>query len=375
MVRVYLSEEGCRNLHKYKYSGTDASLAYKFILSPLSEFCVKFIPLYVAANTVAPSQITFLGHICCLLMYALPWLYCGHTLSCLLPSWLIFLCIVFYFAWIILDNIDGKQARRTNNSTPLGLLFDHQVDAINVTLTTTFLGTLFLYGDTPFTLLLWVTGALPFYFATWEELFLGSLDLPMINGPCEGCIILGLMGLFAAAFGPEYFVETLMFKKELRNCFMLFFISAAVLTGLYNVARVLWKTKERRTAIFSLLPFFYYVSTLLVLFWSPAKLMYTSTRELMLVFGFTFAREIGLIQVAHVTSTKHEPMDLGGFIVMSSLTLNTYFNIKGSGVNEYSLLLMLLVLAAGAYSHFVINITSDICKELKIKVFSVNSKL
>lgn len=52
MVRVYLSEEGCRNLHKYKYSGTDASLTYKYVLSPLAEFFVKFFPLTVAANTV-----------------------------------------------------------------------------------------------------------------------------------------------------------------------------------------------------------------------------------------------------------------------------------------------------------------------------------
>jgi ethanolaminephosphotransferase len=229
-----MSDEGCRNLHKYKYSGTDASLTYRFLLSPLAELLVKLFPLSVAANSVRVTQITLAGHFCCLLMYGLPWLYCGNTLSCLLPSWLIVLCVVFYFAWIVLDNIDGKQARRTNNSTPLGLLFDHQVDAINVTLTTSFLGTLFLYGDSPYTLLLWFTGALPFYFATWEELVLGSLDLPFINGPCEGCMILGLMSLAAAWLGPEYFVSTVVYGAELRGCFMVFFMVTAVATALYK---------------------------------------------------------------------------------------------------------------------------------------------
>lgn len=28
------------------------------------------------------------------------------------------------------DNMDGKQARRTNTSSPLGLLFDHGCDAM-----------------------------------------------------------------------------------------------------------------------------------------------------------------------------------------------------------------------------------------------------
>lgn len=30
-----------------------------------------------------------------------------------------------------LDNIDGKQARRTKSSSPLGMLFDHGSDAVS----------------------------------------------------------------------------------------------------------------------------------------------------------------------------------------------------------------------------------------------------
>jgi ethanolaminephosphotransferase len=32
----------------------------------------------------------------------------------------------------MLDEMDGKQARRTGNSSPLGMLFDHGVDAFTV---------------------------------------------------------------------------------------------------------------------------------------------------------------------------------------------------------------------------------------------------
>lgn len=33
-----------------------------------------------------------------------------------------------------IDNLDGRQARRTKSSSPLGLLFDHGIDALNTTL-------------------------------------------------------------------------------------------------------------------------------------------------------------------------------------------------------------------------------------------------
>ncbi len=36
----------------------------------------------------------------------------------------------------ILDEMDGKQARRTGNSSPLGLIFDHGCDAFTTGLQT-----------------------------------------------------------------------------------------------------------------------------------------------------------------------------------------------------------------------------------------------
>jgi phosphatidylglycerophosphate synthase len=41
------------------------------------------------------------------------------------------LCSLGLFAYQSLDAIDGKQARRTNSSTPLGELFDHGCDAVS----------------------------------------------------------------------------------------------------------------------------------------------------------------------------------------------------------------------------------------------------
>ena len=37
-----------------------------------------------------------------------------------------------YFIYRMLDEMDGKQARKTGNSSPLGLLFDHGCDAFSI---------------------------------------------------------------------------------------------------------------------------------------------------------------------------------------------------------------------------------------------------
>ena len=51
-----------------------------------------------------------------------------------MPQWLWFTFAIGLFVYQSLDAIDGKQARRTGTSGPLGELFDHGCDALNTTL-------------------------------------------------------------------------------------------------------------------------------------------------------------------------------------------------------------------------------------------------
>ena len=68
-----------------------------------------------------------------------------------------------------LDNIDGKQARKTGTSSPLGLLFDHGCDAMNTWITgiTTF--TVMQFGNSEYSIIGYIFAMLPFFAATWEE--------------------------------------------------------------------------------------------------------------------------------------------------------------------------------------------------------------
>ena len=56
----------------------------------------------------------------------------GMNFSGPVSSWWCFFQTVSYFLYRILDELDGKQARRTGNASPLGLQFDHGCDAFTV---------------------------------------------------------------------------------------------------------------------------------------------------------------------------------------------------------------------------------------------------
>ena len=74
-------------------------------------------------------MITLLGLIANMLAMCIVVWY-DTTFKEVLPTWLYVLYVVALFIYQTFDAIDGKQARRTGSSGPLGQLFDHGCDAI-----------------------------------------------------------------------------------------------------------------------------------------------------------------------------------------------------------------------------------------------------
>jgi len=68
-----------------------------------------------------------------------------------------------------MDAVDGKQARRTGTSSPLGQLFDHGCDALGTTYIVIGLCSIMGFGATYGSLACMYTVQIPFYLAQWEE--------------------------------------------------------------------------------------------------------------------------------------------------------------------------------------------------------------
>lgn len=51
----YVSQEGSEKLMTYQYHGSDNSLIYKHVLTPMNNVLVEFLPLWLAPNLVRPG--------------------------------------------------------------------------------------------------------------------------------------------------------------------------------------------------------------------------------------------------------------------------------------------------------------------------------
>ncbi|MGH0137612.1 UNVERIFIED_CONTAM: hypothetical protein FKN15_020296 [Acipenser sinensis] len=93
------------------------------------------------------------------------------------PGWAFLLSAFGLFIYQSLDAIDGKQARRTNSSSPLGELFDHGCDAVSTgTCIAVRMGT-----DSNWMFFCGFIGMFMFYCAHWQTYVSGTLRFGLID--------------------------------------------------------------------------------------------------------------------------------------------------------------------------------------------------
>ncbi|ORZ08337.1 hypothetical protein BCR42DRAFT_462896 [Absidia repens] len=118
------------------------------------------------------------------------------------PNWVYYSFGIGLFAYQSLDAIDGKQARRTGASGPLGELFDHGCDAINTSLGVLTWASATCLGQSWWTVLSLLASLGNFYLSTWDEYHTGVLYLGHFSGPVEGILMLVGIHLISGYFGP-----------------------------------------------------------------------------------------------------------------------------------------------------------------------------
>ncbi len=105
-----------------------------------------------------------------------------------------------------MDALDGKQARRTKNSTPLGQLFDHGCDAVSMCCFAMLGGSITRTGaDSPFFLAFFFSSLIAFYLAQWEEYWTGVIDLGEV-GVTEGQLLGLLLYVVAIFVGTDIYI-------------------------------------------------------------------------------------------------------------------------------------------------------------------------
>jgi len=379
--KKYFSDLEIEELCNYRNHGTDNSLTYKYILSPTYDMLLPLVPTWMAPNTI-----TLIGLVSVLIGNLLTAVYVP-TLQEEAPRWVYLLLWIGLASYRVLDNLDGRQARRTGSSSPLGHLFDHGCDTLNVFLSGLNCTAALKLGSKSFYSLglVWLVAMGQFFGATLEEFFNGALNLGYINGPSEGILLIEAMYLASFLFGPSIWEAPLSIGTwQIRRGELFFWVLLPIstLTVLANYVSI-WKKaiadNKRRDILDSLrasIPFLLFSFCLVT--WQQTSTAYEKHPHLFLwCTGINFFYLISRLIVAHLTNTKF-PTVMGVQLVMAIGAANAVAGIfvgsKDGLLDQYVLLWLLLGVEVLVNCRRVMGMTREICSHLGIECFRIKSR-
>ncbi|CAG5119931.1 unnamed protein product [Candidula unifasciata] len=296
------------------------------------------------------------------------------------PGWAYLLSALGLFIYQTLDAIDGKQARRTKSSSPLGELFDHGCDSISTG--TVILGasiTLQL-GQTPGWLMFENLAAyFLFYCAHWQTYVCGTLKFSKIDVTEGQFAIIGVY-ILAALFGPQIWSEEIPVLNIQLKMLPLLFSLAGAAVQLKSAFSVIFlqggvgkngSTVAGTSTIFPILP----ISLVILLAFmiqqkSPSLLFENHPCLYLLAFGLLAAKVTNRLVVAHMTKSEMDLWD-SGLIGPGALFLNQYFNCW---FNELIVLWLCLLWVVFDILRYSIIVCQEICEYLQIYCFTITSR-
>ncbi|KAN0053274.1 hypothetical protein ACTA71_009723 [Dictyostelium dimigraforme] len=359
----YISEKGIANLANYHYSGVDNSFCGNKFLKHWWNYCVNFTPLWLA-----PNIITLVGLLCNIGMYLIMYINCP-TLEEGAPRWCYFAVAFLIFAYQTLDNVDGKQARKTKSSSPLGELFDHVCDALSVAMFAIVMSATLRIGPY-WTFFSFIVGMWPFYLAHWEEYHAGILVMGEFNGPTEAQVLFMIIEIITGIFGSEFW--TYGTSTSVGIIATVFVSIGAVVTCLQNFSNT-YKLENRMAfskCLLQLTPICLFTG--LIVIWASVSSLITEQPHLFIMtLGILFA----YIQSRYITQRVcHDDCSLfyPVFVPIIIVVFNSILAASGHVlVSEIVALWILFSIACAQFLIFSYFTTQQLCDHLNIKVFTI----
>ncbi|CDS02870.1 hypothetical protein LRAMOSA00273 [Lichtheimia ramosa] len=192
-----LSNDRLANLKLYKYSAVDKSFISRYVLKHYWNWSIELFPLWIA-----PNLITLIGLSFMILNVALTVVF-APEMDAQGPHWLYYSFAAGLWLYSTFDNVDGKQARRTGTSSPLGELFDHGCDALNTSFAALLQAAALGMGHSTASVMLYGIAMFGFYLSTAEEYHTGTLYLGYVNAPTEGVLVSCFVFCLSGYYGPS----------------------------------------------------------------------------------------------------------------------------------------------------------------------------
>lgn len=410
LYRKYIKAEWISSIKNYKFKSSNDSITYKYFASPLCDKIVTYIPLWVAPNVITLTGFSFI-----ILLTILIHTFSGPSGRDEIPGWVLFISGVCNYIYYLLDNCDGKQARRTKNSTPLGMLVDHNLDAVTTVLLTIAMTSVMKLADNPLNyLLVFFIGQIPFYLCTWEELHVGSLNLPCFNGVDEGNHIFSGLMIFTAFVGQDFWIkEVPLFGSAIRlNSITVFttLITSTVFSIIsiknvmnYHRTRVAEEVKpnnhidsensnnESSTIANKhdiLLSYFEVISTLfmcialvisMILVFLTAgedSIVRSCPKIVILCYGFTFSKLLIHLMMAHICNSEFEQWRTSSLSICIVLPFVSIFStVFPQYIVEFNTVFTFYTIQnIVVWIVFAIKLSTEFCDVLGISFFKINQQ-
>ncbi|CAG9578787.1 unnamed protein product [Danaus chrysippus] len=379
----FLSKDKLEGFEKYKYNSIDTSILSTYVMHPFWNWCVQFCPIWVA-----PNLLTFSGFLLTVINFLLfsYYDYGFHALSKenvtndSIPNWVWAVTAVNLFVAYTLDGIDGKQARRTGSSGPLGELFDHGLDSYSTVLIPTCLYSIFGRDElTPlrFYFVIWNI-FLNFYLTHWEKYNTGVMFLPwgydftMLGS----CILL----LVTSLIGPSAWHVTLPGGLTPGVVFEIVLYFSAIITSQTVILWNIYKSYRDGTgkmrpfieAVRPLFPLaiFFILSTAWALF-SPNDVINKGPRLFYILTGTIFSNINCRLIVSQMSDTCCESFnDL--LIPYAATVFACLYGV--SEIMEMLLLSLLTAVVSIAHIYYGTRVVQEMCEHFKISCFKIKSK-
>ncbi|XP_015181817.1 PREDICTED: cholinephosphotransferase 1 isoform X3 [Polistes dominula] len=364
-----LSPGQLKRLSEHKYSCTTNSLLDAF-LQPWWDWLVSKVPLWLA-----PNLITVLGLIVNIVT-TLILVYYSPDAKVEAPRWACFLCALGLFIYQSLDAIDGKQARRTGTSTPLGELFDHGCDSISTVFVALSACIAVQLGYYPTWMFFQCFCAMTlFYCAHWQTYVSGSLRFGKVD-VTEAQFTIIAIHLISAIFGPRVWMMELPYTGTEVKIFPLWAaVGIAILLAQSSISVILaggvgknGSTVAGTSVLSPIIPFSFVVVPAFIIYRKSAEHVYENHPALyILAFGMVAAKVTNRLVVAHMTKNEMQYLD-SSLIGPAMLFLNQYFNFF---IKEYYVLWLCFIWVTLDLLRYSSQVCLEICDHMKIKLFRI----
>lgn len=368
-----LSSAQLKRLKEHKYSASGSSFLDPF-MQPFWNWLVKKFPLWLAPNLMTIAGLVINIFTSLILVFYSP--DARHEA----PRWAFLICAVGLFVYQTLDACDGKQARRTGTSSPLGELFDHGCDSMSTVFVSLGVCIAVQLGAYPAWMFFQCFAAFAlFYCAHWQTYVSGTLRFGKFD-VTEAQFTVMFIHLISAVFGPSIWTTRLPFLHvELRLLPVIIALSVSAVMCYSNFVIILsggvgknGSTVAGTSVLSPFIPMGFVVIPAFIIYQKSTTGIYEHHPCLyILAFGMVAAKVTNRLVIAHMSKSEMDYFD-SVLVGPGMLFLNQYFN---TFFREYIVLWLCLVYSTSDLLHYCTIVCSQICNHMNIQMFRITPNL